>query len=92
MPVLNEVEKTYICPDCGNEVMVRRIWDTDGFNDEGCWIVKCDDCSHVFSIALGVDVYYSQVKNGAEIIEKYDMPCLRFKKQRNRLAKYGLEI
>lgn len=62
------------CPKqgCGNIVEIDQAWTPGGVNDYGGFILRCTTCSTVFPLPVGRDVNDSDVRAGAELLDRWD--------------------
>ena len=58
------------CPNCGNPIVIRKVWIPGGCNDYGSFLVECLKCKNRFEIYVGRDVDESSIESGATLIEK----------------------
>lgn len=60
------------CPQCGNQIVINKVWYPGGVNDYGSFVLECKKCKHVFEVSVGRDVDASSVESGAKLLEKKD--------------------
>ena len=65
-------EQVEITCQCGNEILIDKIWERGGVNDKGGYVLKCNRCESVFAFRLGKDINSSRVRNGAKLLATYD--------------------
>lgn len=58
--------------DCGQQIIIDKIWTPGGVNDTGGYVLKCKGCDGVFAYHLGRDINDSRVASGAEQLDSYD--------------------